>query len=72
MTSTTSLSGHASRPVATSSIAVRFQRGGHIVCADPAQARTIVAHHLERARRNGVVDRVVSAPEGLLAGMPCG
>lgn len=55
------------RPRPTPAIVVRFQRGGQITCANPAQARTIIAHHLERACRNGVADRVVSAPEGLLA-----
>jgi hypothetical protein len=49
---------------------VRFQRGGQITCTRPAQARTIIANHLERARRHGVEDRVVSAPAGLLAEQP--
>jgi len=55
------------RPRPTPAIVVRFQRGGQITCANPAQARTIVARHLERARRNGIADWVVSAPAGMLA-----
>ncbi len=54
---------------APSPIAVRFQRGGCLVCANAAQARVLIARHLERARRNGVDDRVVSAPDGLAANL---
>ena len=59
--------GHRPRSVSAPAIVVRFQRGGQITCANLAQARTIVARHLERARRNEVEDQVMSAPEGLLA-----
>lgn len=60
--------GHLPRPASSPAIVVRFQRGGQITCANPAQARTIVARHLERAHLNGVEDRVVFAPEDLLTG----
>jgi hypothetical protein len=70
MVATVSAHAPAPRSAPPRSIVVRFQRGGQITCTRPAQARTIIANHLERARRHGVEDRVVSAPAGLLAEQP--